>query len=361
MNMENARPIRLGLIGAGGISKEHIKAALGLPERAVLQAICDVNEKAAAEKAEAHGIREVYSDYKQMLASPNVDAVIITVPNFLHAQVSVDSLRAGKHVLCEKPMVMKAEEADAIIRARDESGKQFMVSMNNRFRQAAQWLHERIESGAFGDIYHAKTGWVRRRGIPAWGAWFFDRERSGGGPLIDLGVHMLDVTLWLLGHPSPVAVTGKTYAKFGPRHQGAWPGTAFAPNAAYTVEDFATAFIQLENDATVLLETSWASHIEEERAYVELLGTEGGVRWEWNVAGNRQEVKWFRNEHGIPADVTLHFDDQGERVALLDHFLTSITENTTPLCTAEQGLVIAKVLEAIYESSEQGRQVQIEW
>jgi predicted dehydrogenase len=361
MNMENARPIRLGLIGAGGISKEHIKAALGLPERAVLQAICDVNEKAAAEKAEAHGIREVYSDYKQLLASPNVDAVIITVPNFLHAQVSVDSLRAGKHVLCEKPMVMKTEEADAIIRARDESGKQFMVSMNNRFRQAAQWLHERIESGAFGDIYHAKTGWVRRRGIPAWGAWFFDRERSGGGPLIDLGVHMLDVTLWLLGHPSPVVVTGKTYAKFGPRHQGAWPGTAFAPNAKYTVEDFATAFIQLENDATVLLETSWASHIEEERAYVELLGTEGGVRWEWNVAGNRQEVKWFRNEHGIPADVTLHFDDQGERVALLDHFLTSITENTTPLCTAEQGLVIAKVLEAIYESSEQGRQVQIEW
>ncbi|MCL6627363.1 MAG: Gfo/Idh/MocA family oxidoreductase [Alicyclobacillus shizuokensis] len=357
-----ADKLRVGVIGAGGIAQSiHLPNYQKQADKVELVAIADVAHERAQQAAEQFGIRHHFADYEQMLREVELDAVSICTPNKFHAPAAIAALQAGCHVLCEKPPAMTVAEAEAMAEAAARSGKILTYGLHYRYTPEVLALKRFIDAGELGEVYAARSHAVRRRGIPAWGAWFFDRERSGGGPLIDLGVHMLDVTLWLLGNPNPVAVTGKTYAKFGPRRQGAWPGTSFAPNAAYTVEDFASAFIQLDNDATVLLETSWASHIEEERAYVEFLGTEGGVRWEWNIAGKRQEVKWFRNEHGVPADVTLHFDDQSERVALLDHFVTSITENTTPLCTAEQGLTIAKVLEAIYESSEQGRQVRIEW
>ncbi|BDG36440.1 Gfo/Idh/MocA family protein [Saccharococcus caldoxylosilyticus] len=359
--MQKQEKIRLGFIGAGGISRFHMAAAAKLADRVTLQAVCDINETAAEEKAEKYGIRFVYTDYKDLLASPDIDAVIITLPNFLHAKVSVEALEAGKHVLCEKPMVTNTAEAHAVIRARDQSGKQFMVSMNNRFRKAAQWIHHYVQSGKLGEVYYAKTGWIRRRGIPVWGTWFFDKNLSGGGPLIDLGVHMLDLTLWMLGYPRPISVVGKTYAKFGPRHKGAWPGKLFAADAVYTVEDFAAAFIELENEATIVLETSWASHIEQERVYVELLGTEGGVCWNIDLSGDGQEVKLFREENGVPADVLLHFEENDERFDVFKSFITSIENNTPPLCTAEQGLLIGKILESVYQSSEQGKQVFMEW
>jgi predicted dehydrogenase len=253
--MQKQEKIRLGFIGAGGISRFHMAAAAKLADRVTLQAVCDINETAAEEKAEKYGIRFVYTDYKDLLASPDIDAVIITLPNFLHAKVSVEALEAGKHVLCEKPMVTNAAEAHAVIRAWDQSGKQFMVSMNNRFRKAAQWIHHYVQSGKLGKVYYAKTGWIRRRGIPVWGTWFFDKNLSGGG----------------------------------------------------------------------------------------------------------QEVKLFREENGVPADVLLHFEENDERFDVFESFITSIENNTPPLCTAEQGLLIGKILESVYQSSEQGKQVFMEW
>jgi predicted dehydrogenase len=359
--MQKQEKIRLGFIGAGNISKFHMAAAAKLTDRVALQAVCDVNERTAKEKAEKYGILSVYTDYKDLLASAEIDAVIITLPNFLHAKVSREALEAGKHVLCEKPMVTNAADAHAIIRARNKSGKQFMVGMNNRFRKAVQWIHRYVQSGRLGEVYYAKTGWIRRRGIPVWGSWFFDKNLSGGGPLIDLGVHVLDLTLWMLGYPRPVSVAGKTYAKFGPRHKGAWPGKSFAPHAAYTVEDFATAFIQLENEATIVLEASWASHIEQEKVYVELLGSEGGISWHLNPADGREEVKLFKEQDGVPTNTVLHFDPNDERFDIFESFISCIENNSTPVCTAEQGLLIGKILESVYQSSETGKQVQIQW
>jgi predicted dehydrogenase len=144
------------------------------------QAVCDGNEKAAQEKAEKYGILFVYTDYKDLLASPS-DAVIIALPNFLHAKVSIEALEAGKHVLCEKPMVIHAADAQAVIRARNQLGKQFMVGMNNRFRKASQWIHRYVQSGKLGEVYYAKTGWIRRRGIPVWVLGFSTRIYPAGG------------------------------------------------------------------------------------------------------------------------------------------------------------------------------------
>lgn len=347
--------IRVGYIGAGGISRVHLEAASQLPHDVSMAAICDINERLAMEKAEKYAIPHVYTDYRKILESEEIDAVVVTLPNFLHAKVVTDALEAGKHVLCEKPMASNAADAKAMVEAEKKSGKKLMVSLNNRFRSEAQWLRQNIASGGLGQVYYAKTGWVRRRGIPVWGAWFSNRELSGGGPLIDIGVHTLDLTLWLMGFPKPVSVVGKTYAEFGPRQKGGWHGRPMIPDAPFTVEDLASAFIQLENGVTIVLEASWASHIEKEETYVQLLGQDGGVRWSFD-----QEFKWFKEENGVPFDIVPQFAKNDERLDLLSDFVSSIKEDRAPTSTAEQGLIISQILDAIYESSKTGKQIFIE-
>jgi predicted dehydrogenase len=354
-NLLTNNQIRMGYIGAGGISRVHLEAASKLPDQVSMVSICDINEQAAKEKAEQFNIPNVYADYRRILESTEIDAVVVTLPNFLHSKVVAEALEAGKHVLCEKPMASNAVDARAMVEAQKKSKKKLMVSLNNRFRSEAQWLKQKISSDELGSIYYAKTGWVRRRGIPVWGAWFINQELSGGGPLIDIGVHTLDLTLWLMGYPKPVSVVGKTYAEFGPNQKGGWHGREFIPNAPFSVEDLAAAFIQLENGATIVLEASWASHIEKEETYVQLLGKDGGVRWRLD-----EDFKWFKEENGVPYDISPQFDKNDERLDLLKNFISSINNNHEPLSTAEQGLMISQILDAIYESSKTGKQVFID-
>lgn len=335
--------VKVGIIGAG-IGALHArglrKCANGEP-----YAICDLNEARAQKVATEYNIPHVFTDYNEMLASTDLDGITVATPNALHAPIVEAAFKAGKHVMCEKPLSIDAITGAAMVKAGNESGKIFMMGFNNRFRADTQLLKRYIEAGELGDIYYAKTGWIRRKCLHWLSGWFSTKELSGGGPLIDIGVHVLDLTLWLMGNPKPVSVMGSTYAKFGPER---FAGT----DMTYDVEDLAAGFIKLENGATVMLEASWESHIEKEEFYMQLIGTGGGA--------NLEPLKIFKDIQGAPSDITPQFDPVAGHDVEIQHFVDCIQGKCECISTGEHGLHIMKILDAIYESAKTGKSVDIE-
>jgi len=348
--------IKLGMIGAGGIAQSvHAKALQTLSREIEVIAVSDVNKEAAEGLAEKVGASDVFTDYRQLLKIHDLDAVLITTPNFLHATIAVEALESGKHVLCEKPLAIDSMEAMEMVQVAKEQGKILMTALNNRYRDDISHLKTRIDQGELGDIYHAKCGWVRRAGIPGWGGWFTNQTLSGGGPLIDLGVHMLDVTLYLMGDPKVIAVSGATYRQFGDKsHSRTW-GVA-DPNGVFTVEDYATGFLRLENGATIQLDTSWAANIEKESIYLHLLGNQSGLK-----LTNESGITLFKEHNGHLYDekVPIGFDDHKARVNMWKHFATCVETNQSPLSSGERGYALNQMIEALYLSSQEQREIRL--
>ena len=203
--------IKVGLVGTG-ITRAHASGYKRCQD-VEMKAICDIDKARAEQFAADFDVKDVYTDYNEMLKDDEIVAVSVGTPNALHAPVAIAAFEAGKHVICEKPLATNAGEGRAMVEAGKKAGKIFMMGFNNRFRGDTQLLKKCIENGDLGDIYYAKTGWLRRKGIPGMGGWFTTKKMSGGGPLIDLGVHVLDLTLWLMGNPAPAAVTGVARAE----------------------------------------------------------------------------------------------------------------------------------------------------
>ena len=343
--------IRVGMIGCGAIARsKHLPAFASQPD-VELVAACDVDPECCRAAAEKFGIPHVFSDYSELLAMDEIDAVDICTPNYLHMPHAVAALEAGKHVLVEKPIARNAIEAQAIVDAARKSGKKLQVAQCWRFRSDSQALKKFIDAGEMGEMYYARVQAIRRRGIPSWGV-FTDKEKQGGGPLIDIGVHILDCTMWLLGHPKPVAASGATYTKFGTRPGlfgvwGPWDHTNF------TVEDFAAGFVRFENGATLTIESSFAANIEKDTFNLAILGTEGGCQFD--------PLRIFREEHGMLVDLTpTHLPTVDIFQSEIRAFLDSIKNGTEPPVTGEQALLVAKILDAIYESSQRGAEVKID-
>ena len=334
--------IKVGIVGTG-IGRFHASGYKKCPD-VEIKAFCDIDRERAERSAKDYGAPDVYTDYNEMLKDPEIDAVSVCTPNSLHAPVTIASFEAGKHVLCEKPIATNADEARAMVEAGRKSGKIFMMAFNNRFRGDTQLLKKCIEKGDLGDIYYAKTGWIRRKGIPAMGSWFTTKAMSGGGPLIDLGVHVLDLTLWLMGNPKPVYVLGSSYAKFGPRMAEECGGT-------YDVEDLATGIVMLENGATIFFEASWHSHVQREMIYTQLMGTKGGAELE--------PLRIYTDVNGNSADIQLDHPNVSGHDMEIVHFVECIRDNKTPLAIGEHGLHIQLILDAIYESTKTGKGVEI--
>jgi len=261
--------LRVAVIGLG-MGRGHIRDYLQCPE-AELVAICDQDAVRLAAVATEFGVAKTFTDYHEMLKSPRLDAVSVALPNFLHAPVTLDCLAAGKHVLCEKPLALNAHEAEQMVRAARSRGLTLMVNFNFRFEAAAWTVHNAVDEGLLGDVYFARTGWHRNRGIPSWGGWFTTKRLSGGGGLIDLGVHRLDLALWYMGYPAPVAVSGAVYGHLGKelaRRQG----------REFDVDDLAAGFVRFANGATLAVEASWATNSEKcEEMFTTLYGTRGGA------------------------------------------------------------------------------------
>ena len=343
--------VRVAIIGAG-IGQAHIQGYLQVPEAEIV-AICDLNTERAAQVAGATKLAGVtiYQEYAQMLDEAEVDAVSVCLPNLLHAPVAIDCLKAGKHVICEKPLAVSAASGQLIADAAAASGKNCMVGQVNRFRADSIYLKEVIASGALGDISYTHTGWLRKRGIPGFGGWFTTKDMSGGGPLIDIGVHLLDIAWWLNGCPKPIAASGTTYAAFGPRGRGGWSD---APaTGTFDVEDLAVALLRFEGGLTINLEVSWAINARtDNEMWVQLYGSEGGAEW-------GEPAGLFTDIAGQPAvsDVQLAKKDpwKGE----MQHFINSILNGTTPDPDVTQGVTMMKMLDAIYSSAAQGKEVTI--
>jgi predicted dehydrogenase len=269
--------LKVGIIGCGGIANGKHLPALAQVETVALVAFCDL-ELARAEKAkQKYGTADavVFTDYQELLKL-DLDAVHVLTPNSSHAPLTIAALEAGCHVMCEKPMAKTSEEAKAMIAAAEKTGKKLTIGYQNRFRTDSEYLHTVCEAGELGEVYTAKAHAIRRRAVPTWGV-FLDEEAQGGGPLIDIGTHALDLTLWMMDNYKPKYVVGNTYHKLSSTKNAANAWGPWDPEK-FTVEDSAIGFVVMENGATIYLESSWAiNSLDVKEAKTTLMGTKAGA------------------------------------------------------------------------------------
>jgi predicted dehydrogenase len=335
--------IGVGVIGAGSIGKYHMEAYSEHP-RADLLAVAEVNdERAGAAQEQFPGIK-VFSDYREMLGLGDLEAVSVCLPHALHAPVSIDALKAGKHVLCEKPMSVDAASAEGMLKVSIESGSRLAMSLNLRHTGRARALKKLVESGGLGRIYHGKGGMLRDNAIPR--GWFHRKDLAGGGPLLDLGPHILDVTWWIMGRPVPVTVSGATYAELGPKGVGMGSWGVGWEEGPFDVEDFALGLIRFEGGQTLLVEASWALKAKM-GTYGYICGTEGG-------AALYPEAEAFGLD-GTPIELDIGEDEKPPA-----RFVDDLLAKRTFVAPAEDGVTVMKMLDAVYRSAESGREVSLE-
>ncbi len=342
----------IGIIGGGGIAQSvHIPGYQKLKNVRVL-GVSDPFEGAREACKTKFNIENVYADFEEMLANPDIHAVSVTTPNFLHADATIKALRAGKHVLCEKPLAMNALEGQQMVDAARETGNKLMCGYHFRFTPEVQTLKKFAEAGEFGELYFARTIAMRRRGIPGWGL-FTSKEKNGGGPLIDIGVHMLDATMHVMGFPKPVKVFGQTFQKFGKRSDvtglmGQWNPETF------TVEDFAAAQILFENGASLHLESSFvAEQAEREKMSFQIFGDKGGLSY--------NPLQMYQEKHGTQLDITPQFLPQNVHAhhKEIESFVDSVVNDTPVYTPGTEALEISKIIDAIYKSGETGELVTL--
>lgn len=348
--------LRAGVIGCG-VGRSHVQGYVANNVQVV--GLAGLDEERCQALAQEFSISHVYRDYADLLDRDDLDMVSIAVPNYLHAEITLAALARGLHVCVEKPLAQNLADAERIAAAPRRPGQQLMVMFNWRYRNDTQLMRRHIEADGIGRIYYAKAGWMRRSGIPGYGGWFTTKALSGGGPLIDLGVHMLDLSLWLLGYPKAVAVSGATYAEFGPRGRGGWGGTRFpVGNGGYEVEDLATAFIRLETGATLLLEASWASfsHARDD-FYVHLLGAEGGIEMNVKEYAETDTLTLYGEVAGAPTEMHPSVTAGHAHAQGLREFVDAIREERPNQSPVEQGLALMRLIDGIYRSAASGHEV----
>lgn len=352
--------LKIGLIGCGGIMNGVHAPAYQKMDNVEVVAACDILIDRAQRMADTFGFAKdrCFEDFHDLLALDDLDAVDIATPNDMHSVIAVAALEKGLHVFCEKPDAVSVVEVQKMQAAAKQSGKHLMVMRNNRFMAGSQFLKQYIADGNMGEIYTARCGWRRRRGIPGKGGWFTTKAKSGGGPLIDLGVHMIDLSMWLMGNPKPVAVSGCTYRKFADDtaqadSEHAKFGDA-VQNGVFDVEDLCMGFIRFENGACMQIEFSWASNIEMENKFFDLRGTKAGARY----SSVDEKFKIFTEQYGRNLDLAPAVpDSMGPHEANLRHFVDVVLNGATPIFEPEQGVEMVKILEAIYQSAQTGREV----
>lgn len=359
--MSESRILNVGIIGCG-VGQLHLQGFADVP-RARVVAIAGLDEDRCRDLAAAHGVPRVYRDYQSLIADPEVDAVTVAVPNILHAPVALAALEAGKHVMVEKPLARTSAEGQSILDAAKKCGRVLGVIFNRRGRQDVQIVKREVERGAFGRIYHAKAFWMRRSGIPGLGTWFTSKEMAGGGPLIDLGIHVLDMALWVLGNPKPTRVSAATYSELGPRGRGQWRGGRFPfnPQEPYDVEDFATALIRFQGGSTLQLETSWAAYTGHGDEFgISLLGNEGGAEIHARDYAQVDTLRLFGEIDGVPTVTEPKLTERPGHAAVLESFVNSVLDGTPMSPSGQEGLDRVTLIEAIYRSASLGHEVCVE-
>ena len=355
------KKIKLGIIGCGGIANGKHLPSLSKVKKVELVAFCDIEVSKAEQAAEQYGTEnaKVYEDYKELLRDESIDVIHVLTPNISHAEISIAAMEAGKHVLCEKPMAKTASEAKEMLDVAKSTGKKLTIGYDNRFRPDSQHLHKITSRGDLGEIYFAKAHAVRRRAVPTWGV-FLDEEKQGGGPLIDIGTHALDLTLWMMNNYKPKSVMGSVYHKLGKNENAANAWGPWDPEK-FTVEDSAFGFITMENGATISLEASWALNtLDVDEAKCSLSGTEGGADMKDGLRINGEDMgNLYATKVDLGAGGVAYYDGASESNADLEArlWIDSIINDTEPTVKPEQAYVVTQILEAIYESAKTGKAV----
>ena len=343
-----SRP-KLAVIGLGMGSG--LAAIAANSAKAELAALCDIDKKKLAHHCEKLGVEKGYTDYKKMLRELKPDMVIVALPNYLHAAVTIAALNAGAHVLCEKPMALNARQAEKMRDVARAKRKKLMINFSFRYTPQARALKEIVDSGALGDIYYAHTRWCRTRGIPGFGGWFGQKKLSGGGPLIDLGVHRIDLAMWLMGNPTPVSVCGSTYNMLG---------AAIAKKARkkFDVEDLAVGMIRFDNGATMLVEASWAMNSElGEDMFTYVYGTRAGICHQNIAEGYSFEARVFGEQNGTYMVSKIKSCPPSPHS--VEHFIDVVADGVKPIVTAQHGVDVMKVLDGLYKSARLGKEVRL--
>lgn len=346
--------VRIGLIGAGNIGRVHMEAYLKNPN-AKVTAICDINPDRLQEFGDKYGIDKRYSSVEEMVKECELDAADVCVWNCNHAKCAITALNAGLNVLCEKPMAFNAQEAEEMAAAAEKNKKLLMIGFVMRFSDESRVAKDFIDQGYFGDIYYSKATYLRRHGNP--GGWFSNKALSGGGPVIDLGVHVIDHTRYLMGNPKPVSVYAATFEHLGNRKHlktnVGWIPKDAKPDDPCNVEDLAVAMIRYENGAVTLLETSYSLNGEGVTSK-EIFGTKGGA----SLVG---DPKFYMEMNDFMVDVTPQVANlkNGKEMfeAEMDHFVDCVENGTPCIAPAQDGVTIMKILDAIYQSAATGHEV----
>ena len=347
--------LKIGIIGTGNISNVHIQAYLKNPN-VELYAFCDINEEQLKSMAEKYHITRTYTDVHEMLKLKELDAVSVCVWNANHCPCTIAALNAGKHVLCEKPMALNAKEAEMMKEAAEKNGKLLMIGFVRRYGNDCEVLQDFINSDFFGEMYYAKATYLRRNGNPC--GWFGDKSRSGGGPLIDLGVHVIDLVRYLMGNPKPVSVYGVTYQKLFNRPNvkmsSMYKSVSATDHDICDVEDLASALIRFDNGATLSIEASFSLNLKSDEGKIELFGTKGGAKLD-------PELELYTEMNDYLANVTLNYqtalDFNGLFAKEINHFVSCITDGIPCKSPAQDGIELMKILDAVYESARLGHEV----
>jgi len=343
----SGKKLRVGFIGCGFIADTHMRHFAEYDDVEVV-AGCDTDEGRRTLWEQQHGI-PMYEKWGQMLKQHDLDAVSVCTPNYAHCKPTIDAIKAGCHVLVEKPIGMNAKEGQKMVDAAKEAGKHFCIGFQHRFEPSTSMVKRAFEAGSLGDVMVAKVHAVRRRGIPNWGV-FGQKELQGGGPMIDIGVHVMEMCHYAMGTPTPVAASGNTWTYLGDKPSGVvsmWPNW---DHKTYTVEDLAVGQVRFDNGAVMQVEAMFAGHCppEFEGMKFELMGTNGAAR--------KDPPGLFYDRDGTMVNATPHFLEKNSMWQIKMRNCLHGAENQSP---GEHGLMIQKMIDAIYKSAQTGREVKI--
>lgn len=353
-------PLRVGVIGLGWAGQQHLEAYAARDDVQVV-GLAALETDQLALLAERHEVPIAVADWRELLATADLDAVSVAVPTFLHAPISIAALEAGVHVLTEKPMARDAAESDSMVEAARSAGRVLHVAFNQRHRGDIAALRAQVEAGALGRVYHARVSWLRRAGIPTLGSWFTNSAMAGGGPLIDLGVHMLDMTLHLMGEPRVRTVSAVTHAELGPRGLGGSASGKQGVGSAYEVEDLATLLLRLEDGRSITLESSWATHRPAgDEIALTLYGTDGGAEVQV-IDYAPSTVRVFGAAPDGSDDVDVPPLEASGHLTVVDEFLDAVAQ---PQVWSEHdgaiGAERSRIIEAAYRSAAAGAEVVLD-
>jgi predicted dehydrogenase len=348
-----AKPLRVGFIGCGGIAQTHIRYLTQFPGVSI---VCgaDIRPTALEHMKNAHGVELLFEDYHEMLKAvgDEVDAISVCTPNGVHAPAAIAAANAGKHVLCEKPMAMNAQEAQAMADAAKANGVEFIIGFQHRYEPRSKALRDMIAAGEFGKILYVRAQALRRRGIPNWGV-FGRKELQGGGPMIDIGVHILETAHSIIGTPKPVSATGNTFTFLGNTKSdvvSAWAGWDYE---TYTVEDMAAGMIRFENGTMLTLESSFVAHIPEDVFNIQIMGEKAGAIW------STSEI--FTDYNNYMINATPSYVGRWDMWEYkMRHFVEVVRDGRPNEAPAEHGVMVQKMLDGIYASAEAGKEVAID-